>query len=257
MAKRKTTAKKPTRKRKKNYGLMTYFLVALGIIIVGFVVNYAFKEKKKKAAIKKTHQLLASIPKGYQALGIDVSHHQGKIDWVDLFHENGYDTIIDFVYCKATEGSDHIDTEWKRNRLFLNSYGVANGAYHFFNPTSDPIEQAEHFLTHWKARSIDLPPVLDVERLGRNDSELIANIIKWCEFVEAESGLKPIIYTSRYYFESKFKQKLTNYQFWIASYTNDPQIKPLNNVVHWQFTDKGTIPGVKGNVDLNVSKIAF
>lgn len=257
MAKRKTSAKKPTRKRKKKNGLMTYFLVALGIIIIGFVVNYAFKEHKKKAVIKKTHELLATIPKGYQAVGIDVSHHQGKIDWVNLFQENGYDTIIDFVYCKATEGTDHVDTEWKRNRLFLNSYGVYNGAYHFFNPKTDPIEQAEHFLTHWKARSIDLPPVLDVERLGRNDGELIANMIKWCEFVEAESGLKPIIYTSRYYFESKFKNKLTNYQFWIASYTNDPQIKPLKNVVHWQFTDNGTIPGIKGKVDLNVSKINF
>ncbi|WP_300665779.1 GH25 family lysozyme [Fluviicola sp.] len=195
------------------------------------------------------------IPPGYKSVGLDVSHHQGEINWDLLFTAKGFDTIIDFVYCKVTEGSDHLDTQWERNRDYLNKHGISNGAYHYFNPKSAPRPQAAFFLETYKIRSIDLPPVLDVEDEGFSDEDLRAKVLIWCEEVKKATGVKPIIYTSLSFYETKFRGKMDGYNFWIAAYSREPQYMTDREVLHWQFSESGRLPGISGNVDLNVSKL--
>lgn len=255
MAKRATRKKKtPVRKsNKKGKKSLWVFLLLIPVGILGF---FAFWYQAK-TQVQTSDHFREIVPKGYKSIGLDISHHQGEIDWDLLFKTKGFDTIIDFVYCKATEGSDHIDTQWERNRDYLNSMGVSNGAYHYFNTKGLPRPQAEHFLKHWNARGIDLPPVIDVEDEGFSDEDLIAKVKIWCEEVEKKSGMQPIIYTSLHFYETKFRGKLNDYRYWIAAYSREPEFMDDTAVLHWQFSETGRLPGIKGNVDLNVSKASF
>jgi len=195
-----------------------------------------------------------NIPKGYQSNGIDVSHHQGKINWSRLFNTYKYDTIIHFVYCKATEGSTHIDKNYEYNQSELINLNVKQGAYHFFTLTSPPTEQAQHFLNVIKHNDFDLPPVLDVEIEDHSNDSLIEKMKIWLEIIEEKTGKRPVIYTSLHFFETKFQNQFQNYKFWIAAYKDS---LPSNDkrIIHWQYTDNAQLPGLKGRIDANVSNL--
>lgn len=230
------------------------FWVLLPFGVIGFAVFWYQAEKTVQTA-SHFHEI---VPEGYKSVGIDVSHHQGEIDWKVLFKDSHFDTIIDFVYCKATEGSDHIDTQWENNREALNGLGIHNGAYHYFNPKAPPRPQADHFLSVYKHRSIDLPPALDVEEEGFSDEDLIAKIRIWANEVKRKTGMKPIIYTSLSFYETKFRGQLDDeFQFWIAAYSREPIYMTDPNVIHWQFSETGKLPGIREKVDLNVSNLSF
>jgi lysozyme len=252
LAKRRKSAgsrKKASRKQKKNLKWAIWLLFALGI-----AAFFYFREITD-TLVESPHHFRKTVPPGYAAIGIDVSHHQGKIDWEELLEKKGFDTIIDFVYCKVTEGDDHLDTQYERNRTELNDRGVLNGAYHYFSTKRPPRPQAAHFLAHWKKRDIDLPPVLDVEDEGLSDNDLIAKMKIWLEEVEKGSGLRPVIYTSLSFYETKFRNKLPGYKFWLAAYSRQPLYMPDPAVIHWQYSETGRLPGIKNEVDLNVSKL--
>lgn len=197
----------------------------------------------------------AKIPEGYNSLGIDVSHHQGKIDWNKLFDSTNVEPKIDFVYAKATESDYHLDRQWKYNRESLLKLGINHGAYHFFQSKKLPVPQAEHFLNHWQPKENDLPPVLDVEIEGFDDEDLRHKVKRWLAIVEERSGMRPIIYTSKSFYQTKFKGYFPNHKFWIASYSRNPKIKSDSAILHWQFTESATLPHHSVKVDLNVSKL--
>lgn len=256
MAKRKrTTGKRTSSKRKTKSAKKSRSKFFFWVLIPAGIIAFIFFWYKSKGMVQTSTHFHEIIPPGYKSVGLDVSHHQGEIDWDLLFTEKGFDTIIDFVYCKVTEGSDHLDTQWERNRDYLNKHGISNGAYHYFNPKSAPRPQAAFFLETYKIRSIDLPPVLDVEDEGFSDEDLRAKVLIWCEEVKKATGVKPIIYTSLSFYETKFRGKMDGYNFWIAAYSREPEYMTDREVLHWQFSESGRLPGISGNVDLNVSKL--
>jgi lysozyme len=244
-AKKKSSSKKSSNTK---WIVLLFCLLSAGIVCVFF-----WKEKKAitVASFRQT------VPKGFPTIGIDVSHHQGEVDWELLMAKSGFDSLIHFVYCKATEGNTHIDTQWETNRKTLNNMGIPNGAYHFFIPTDPPRPQATHFLTHWKKRDIDLPPVLDVETEGISDKDLLAKMQIWLQEVEVKCGMRPIIYTSLHFYETKFKNAFPGYQFWIAGYSKKPDCIEDKQIIHWQYSETGSLPGIDELVDLNVSKLKF
>lgn len=253
MAKRRSPRKAaPKRKSKSSKKGKSKFFIWIAIPIGVLAFFYFWYETN--GMIQTSSHFHEIIPPGYKSVGLDVSHHQGEIDWDLLLNEKGFDTIIDFVYCKVTEGSDHLDTQWERNREYLNKHGISNGAYHYFNPKSLPRPQAAHFLSVYKIRSIDLPPVIDVEDEGFSDEDLRAKVLIWCEEVQKATGVRPIIYTSLSFYETKFRGKMDGYHFWIAAYSREPQYMTDREVLHWQFSETGRLPGISGMVDLNVSK---
>lgn len=231
---------------------MNKTLLFLALVIFGIITYFQFYPSKNHSTFFD-----ADIPTGYNSIGLDVSHHQGEMNWDLLFESLPENVNIDFVYLKATEGSDHLDTEWKRNRKELLKKKIPHGAYHFFSTKKFPKPQAEHFLNHYKFEATDLPPVLDVETEGFSDEDLIAKMKIWLKFVEDKTGVKPIIYTSKHFYQTKFKNEFEDYKFWIAAYSGRPSIINRNNIVHWQFTDKARVPGTDEFVDLNVSKEHF
>ena len=201
-----------------------------------------------------------SYPEGYEIHGIDISHHQGEIDWQTLKDEGMIDKFpVRFIMIKATEGATKVDENFVDNFYQAREYGFTRGAYHFYSVHSSAQAQAEFFIKNVKLESGDLPPVLDVEHKPKNqtDEEFKQSIQLWLNMVEFHYGVKPIIYT--YY---KFKMKYLNdsvfddYPYWIAHYYVE-KVEYKGAWKFWQHTDVGKLPGIKGNVDFNIYNGSF
>ncbi len=252
---RKKTVRKPVKRTKAKGGSNKWKWISLIVLLLTSAIILYFTFSEKKAMTVDSFQ--KSVPEGFESVGVDISHHQGDIDWEKLMVKSGFDSIIQFVYCKATEGNTHLDTKWEQNRKALNNLGIPNGAYHFFIPTNPPRPQAAHFLNTWKKRDIDLAPVLDVETEGFSDNDLIAKMKIWLNEVEIKTGMRPIIYTSLHFYETKFQNDFQDYQFWIAAYSRKPACIEDKRIIHWQYSETGSLPGVDELVDLNVSKLKY
>ena len=196
-----------------------------------------------------------SYPEGYEIHGIDISHHQGSIDWQKLKDHGMIDKFpVRFVMIKATEGSTRVDENFEDNFYQAREYGFTRGAYHFYSVHSSAKLQAAFFIRKVKLENGDLPPVLDVEHKPKNqtDEEFKQSVLEWLDIVEQHYGVKPIIYT--YY---KFKLRylndpaFDNYPYWIAHYYVD-KVEYQGKWKFWQHTDVGRLPGIKGNVDFDI-----
>lgn len=197
----------------------------------------------------------ATYPEGFEIHGIDVSHHQGEIDWEVLRNNGMIDKYpVRFVMIKATEGASNVDKRFEENFRQARECGFVRGAYHFWSTTSTGRAQAEHFMRNVKLEEGDLPPVLDVERKSKNQTpvQFKASVLTWLRLVEKHYGVKPIIYT--YY---KFKTAYLSdsvfdaYPYWIAHYYVD-KIEYKGKWKFWQHTDCGRLPGIKGFVDFDI-----
>ncbi|MBE6287850.1 MAG: glycoside hydrolase family 25 protein [Mediterranea massiliensis] len=194
------------------------------------------------------------LPADFDVHGIDISHHQGAIDWKQLSDSRNDELFpLRFIFLKATEGGDYADKRFTQHFDSARHYGFVRGAYHYFQPKTDPIKQADFFIRTVRLEPGDLPPVLDVEITGnKNNAELQAAVKVWLNRVEAHYGVKPILYTSY-----KFKKRHLNissfstYPYWIAHYYVD-SVRYEGPWHFWQHTDVGTVPGINKSVDLNV-----
>ncbi|MBQ8592784.1 MAG: glycoside hydrolase family 25 protein [Bacteroidaceae bacterium] len=185
--------------------------------------------------------------------GLDVSHHQGRIDWAKLSLAAYHDAPINFVFMKATEGGDFVDKTFQANFASARECGLVRGAYHFFRPEVSAQLQAQLFMREVRLEPGDLPPVLDVEVLGKGGREELQQGARvWLTLVEKHYGVKPIIYAS-----SSFRQDYLNdpffddYPYWIAHYYV-PELSYKGVWKFWQHTDMGRLDGVDGEVDLDV-----
>lgn len=201
-----------------------------------------------------------SYPEGYEIHGIDVSHHQGDIDWATLRERGTIKGLpVRFVMIKATEGASDTDENFDYNFRQAREHGFTRGAYHFYSVHSDAASQARHFLSQVKLEDGDLPPVLDVEHKPKRqtDEEFRASVRQWLDIVERHYKVKPIIYTyykfkTRYLDDARFE----DYPYWIAHYYVD-SVEYKGRWKFWQHTDAGRLPGIKGAVDLNIYNGSF
>lgn len=192
------------------------------------------------------------LPVNYKVHGIDVSHHQGVIDWEAVKATEKQKYPISFVFIKATEGGDYKDRRFAENFSRAREEGLIRGAYHFYNPNTDPIRQADFFISQVDLQKGDLAPVLDIERKPRSKAQLQADLVKFLNRLERHYGMKPIIYTSykykKHYLDTP---EFAGYPLWIAHYYVDT-LSYAGSWQFWQHTDYGTVPGIENSVDLNV-----
>lgn len=192
-------------------------------------------------------------PKGETVRGVDVSRHNGQIDWKKISQSD-----IGFCFIKATEGGTFKDPMFSENWTSAWSAGVLRGAYHFFRPGSDPVMQADNFLTQVKFRSLehDLAPVFDWEVHDNIDPHTqIGHATTWLALVESALKKKPIIYTSPSFFtELGGPTYFAKYPLWIANYGVKAPTVPLpwQSWVFWQYSESGIVSGVKDNVDTDL-----
>ena len=188
--------------------------------------------------------------------GIDVSNHQGAIDW-NFVGQSG----VQFAFIKATEGGTYQDKFYERNIRDAKAAGVLAGPYHFFRPKGPVKLQIENFLkVILNAETSDLPPVLDLE--VPNDwghfkvPTRVEMIREFLTSVNEAIRRKPIIYMSASFSEDVLGEasELSDYPLWLAHHTpaSKPWIpKPWTSWTFWQYSDKGTINGINGPVDLD------
>lgn len=182
--------------------------------------------------------------------GIDVSHHQGPIEW----HKVAGDDVT-FAYIKASEGGDFQDTRFDTNWREASAVGIAWGPYHFFSLCKPGTEQAENFLKTIPTGVPMLAPVLDLEFEGNCPrrppaGEVRAEIAAFVQAVEAATGQSVILYAPEPFFTKYLKELGPNRRLWARSIWRSPSY--TGKWTLWQYHQRGRVEGVSGDVDLNV-----
>lgn len=193
-------------------------------------------------------------PRLYPVRGIDVSHHQGAIDWPAVAGDG-----IRFAYLKASEGGDYVDPDFAANNAAAHAAGIRFGAYHFFTFCRPGSDQARHFLAVLRAGDASdvtptvLPPVVDLEFGGNCGARpapaaLQAELTRFLEIVEGELGQKAMFYTTDD-FDAAYGAVLLPRLRWRRSLFRLPA-EP--GWVFWQYHNAGHVAGISGRIDLDV-----
>lgn len=186
----------------------------------------------------------------YDVIGVDVSNHQGDIDWDQLAQGK-----VAFVYMKATEGGDFRDRRFKQNWEGAKNAGLPRGAYHFFTQCRKGAEQAKNFIEVVPREAGALPPAVDLEHMGacRSGPQLpnvFEEITALLNLLEVHYGRRPVIYTNDEFDAAYLQGQLANETFWVRSLHARPRFRKDQWVI-WQYHDRGKRPGITGPVDLN------
>ena len=197
----------------------------------------------KAAAPPKPKPPTTLNPDNVQFDGIDISKHQGSINWEELKKNQK----IKFIYIKATEGSDYVDPRYYENIRNARKHGFKVGSYHFLSTRSAATTQFYNFIRTAKREDQDLLPVIDVEKIGSWSSQQLRDSVKvFADLLEDYYGCKPLIYTSEKFFTKHLGRVFANYPLFIAKYSNSqPNIG--YKWILWQFADNGLFKPVKGN----------
>lgn len=263
---RKTYSRKPAGRSFLSRLFRSLLLIFFALLFIGIAYHYrkglayylGFKSEKvldedevdKHLSDVRNIRVLENH-KG-KVVGIDVSEFQGKVDWdeVEILDEK---YPVQFVFIRATAGNDRVDGEFKRNWEGAKENKIIRGAYHYYRPNENSIEQANLFIKTVKLQKGDLPPVLDIEKLPKNQSldSLKKGLKRWLTKVEKHYQVRPIIYSGERYYSDFLKEEFGEYLFWIANY-NFYREKIEDDWLFWQFTEKASLPGIKHRVDVNI-----
>ncbi|CAN5388302.1 hypothetical protein BH11MYX1_BH11MYX1_01460 [soil metagenome] len=182
--------------------------------------------------------------------GIDVSVFQGTIDWAKAKADGVVYAII-----RVSDGLNTPDSKFATNWANSRTAGVIHGAYQFFEPSQDPIAQADMLLAKTgPLKADDLPPMIDVEvNDGLSPAATAAAVKKWIAHVKAKTGRDPIVYTGFYFWGGSvgganvLPSPLFHAQYTTAACPNIAS--PWTTWAFWQYTSSGAINGIAGNVD--------
>ncbi len=186
----------------------------------------------------------------YGVRGIDVSNHQGDIDWQKV---SGSD--VRFAYIKASEGGDFVDKRFQQNWREAKRAGLPVGAYHYFTQCKSGAEQARNFIAVVPREKGSLPPVLDAEQLAPCETaspafDLRTELGAFLDAVETHFGCRPLIYTTWQFERTYLRDAFSAEAFWVSSPFLPPQFK-RDAWKFWQYHHNGRRPGIDGAVDLN------
>ncbi|HEV7720895.1 MAG TPA: GH25 family lysozyme [Iamia sp.] len=184
--------------------------------------------------------------------GIDVSNHQGAIDWDAVAADD-----IDFAYLKATEGGDHVDPRFASSWEDARAAGLDVGAYHFFTLCRPGAEQAANFLATMPDGS-DLPPALDLELTGNCADRPPADDVRrevraFVDAVEEETGETVLLYVLDDW-EDRYPSRDLGDRDRPLWHRRIGPLRPGGDWTLWQYTGIARVDGIDGGVDLNVMR---
>lgn len=197
-------------------------------------------------------------------LGVDVSEHQGYVDWQAL-----KDSGFEFAFIRlgyrgyGQEGRICLDREFHRNIQNAQAAGFDVGVYFFAQAVNEEeaLEEANFVLQNLEGYTLQLPVVYDPESIlddeARTDNvsgeQFTKNTEVFCSAV-ADAGYDPMIYANMLWeaFELDLEE-LSEYPLWYADYEPAPQTP--YHFRFWQYTNQGQVPGITGNTDLNIEMV--
>ena len=186
----------------------------------------------------------------YPVAGIDVSKHNGEIDFEKVAADD-----YQFVFIKASEGKTYQDEAFARNYEGARDAGLKVGAYHFFRKNRTGEEQAANLLNVVKGKELDLPLVIDLEDDWGNGATTsretaLKRVLEMIEILD-DKGYDVMIYTNLDGYGKYYMGMLGDHDLWLCSFTS-PDILTDKPHRFQQFSHEGVVAGVKGDVDLNV-----
>ena len=207
-----------------------------------------------------TPDVLVAQPPG-AVPGIDVSHWQGSIDWVQVAAAGKR-----FAIAKATDGQDYVDPTYATNKAGAELNGLVFGAYHFARPdrtANDAVLEADHFVDTADLGPGNLVPVLDIEKNEHNmtQAKITAWILDWLDRVTERLGVRPMVYTSPNGWlvrtgDTTAVAAAGYTVLWVAHWGVAQPTLPAsewngNGWTLWQYSSTGSVGGIQGNVDLD------
>lgn len=186
----------------------------------------------------------------YPVRGIDVSNHNGVIDWAKVAQAN-----YQFAYIKASEGKSHRDNAFERNVRQARQAGLLVGAYHFFRKNRDGVEQAQNMLAAIKGVDLDLPLVVDIEDWDNDrwqDEQTVQRRFRDMVNRLISAGYRVMIYTNGDGYTKYYQPNFPQVDLWLCSFRSPDLIKLSHRPVIQQYSHWGEVPGIKDDVDLNV-----
>jgi lysozyme len=264
----KTTTRKPPIRRKstkKKKSLFSAKFVVIAVLLLGFLFGiyhyrnailyyFSFKTDKVLKEDKVAQARIYQVLKKHEGkvFGFDVSQFQGEINWKEIDSVEGKFPLR-FVFIRATAGNDKEDSRFDENWVAAKKHNFIRGAYHYYRPNENSIEQAENFIKTVKLKKGDFPPVLDIEKLPKNQSidSLKVGLKRWLKKIDEHYKVRPIIYTGEKYYNDFLREDFPEYTFWVANYNFFvEEIK--DDWLFWQFTEKARIDGINERVDINI-----
>jgi lysozyme len=186
-----------------------------------------------------------------ETYGIDVSHHQGEIDWRGVASDG-----IAFTYIKASEGGTVADARFRENWRGADDAGLRRGAYHFFTLCRSGAEQAAHFLRTAPPERSALPPAVDLE-LGGNCAgrpsrkAVTAELDAFLGAVERAWGRDAVLYVGEDWEDHYPLLARSRRPHWLVSLLGRPGPEWTVWQVHW----RARVDGVSSPVDLDVGRL--
>ena len=191
--------------------------------------------------------------------GIDVSSHQGNIDWKSV-KNNG----VEFAFIRAgyrgyETGRLCVDPKFKQNIEAAQREGIKCGVYFYSVAVNitEAVQEANLVLETIRGYNLDLPVVIDCEHqvnrvASLSKADRTNNVLAFLETIK-NAGYKGCLYTGHWYYKNLLQpERLTNTELWIAYYTENPDRVSDVNYKYWQYTSTGKISGISGNVDLDI-----
>ena len=201
-----------------------------------------------------------SLQQGSGKNGIDVSSHQGNIDWSSVKAAGINFAIIRVGYRGSKSGVLVEDSCFKKNIKGATAAGINVGVYFFTQAVTEAeaVEEASMALSLCSGYNLTYPIFVDTENgsggaraNGLDKAARTACVSAFCKTV-ANGGRKAGVYASKSWYNNKIDASaFSSYFIWVAQYNTTCTYKGKYNM--WQYSSKGSVPGIKGNVDVNIA----
>ena len=197
--------------------------------------------------------------------GIDVSEHQGKIDWKKVRNDGVEFAFVRVLYRGWGSGKLVEDTTGEDNIREAVENGINVGAYVFSQAITreEAVEEARRAIEIVSPYAQGIPIVIDVEYVPSDDArmdeltpeERTDVILAFCDEVSAQGYIPMLYYNTEMGGLGVENERLEGVTKWYAWYSEVPYYPYKYDI--WQYSDKGKVDGIKGNVDQNISFNAF
>ena len=239
-----------------NSKLLFMFLILLSCCGIDNNGNTFFKKVQNKITNTKPlpkNDYKVNYINEESIIGIDISHHQNKIDWSKVKKWKNHN--IKFVYIKATEGATghgSQDPRYKENIEEAKKHGFLVGSYHYFRTTSSIEDQFENFISRVKKTEQDLIPMIDLEENKNwSKTEYRTQLKSFLALIESHFGKKPLIYSVTNFYNTYLAYHFLDYKVLLGFYNLDYQniyMKDKHEWTAWQFSQQGEVKGIPKKV---------
>jgi GH25 family lysozyme M1 (1,4-beta-N-acetylmuramidase) len=194
---------------------------------------------------------------------IDISVHNGNVNW-DKVKESG---LVDGVILRSSFGVGYTDGKFERNVKELNRLGIPYSVYHFSyaENKAEAKREADYLISVLNKYPVKISSNLfsiyydledwEISSTGENSYGISKNtyadmITTFANTVQKATGIKVRVYASKNYIETRFPASVQGYATWVAQWSHHINYKGAYE--GWQYTSKGRVPGIDGNVDMSI-----